>query len=59
VTGDIRPTSQSEAGLAITHRLVPVMAFVSSEAGCLSLAGGLPGLLMPLADEAEAEDLQP
>jgi hypothetical protein len=48
-----------KTGWAITHQLVPVVAFGSSGTGCLSLVRGLPGLVLSLAGEAEAEDLQP
>lgn len=48
-----------KTGWAITHQLVPVVAFGSSGTCCLSLVGGLPGLVLSLAGEAEAEDPQP
>jgi hypothetical protein len=59
VTGRVRSTYVPKTGWAITHQLVPVVAFGSSGTGCLSLVRGLPGLVLSLAGEAEAEDLQP
>lgn len=42
-----------------THRLLPRLALGSFPGGCLSLAGGLPGLFVtPLVDEAGAESLE-